>query len=149
VRIEATLAPAGIDGEPRLIERLVTNLVDNAVRHNGPDGAVSVHTAMVAGHPTLRVANTGPVIPPGEVERLVQPFQRFSPDGADRAGAHEGLGLGLSIVHAIAGAHGATLFVHAQAAGGLLVEVTFPAAAPTMSAPPAGRRVEAAMTTPL
>ena len=70
----------------------------------------------------LSVTNTGPVVPPSEVDRLFQPFQHL--DG--RRVHHNGHGLGLSIVKAIATAHGATVAASAPPGGGLSVEITFP-----------------------
>jgi signal transduction histidine kinase len=123
--LEATLEPAPVFGEPRLVERLVANLLDNAIRHNLPEGSVRVATHTAAGHAALSVTNTGPVVPPGEVERLLQPFQRL--DG-DRAADRDGVGLGLSIADAIVRAHGGTLTLRAQPEpdGGLAVEAKFP-----------------------
>ncbi|HWC85605.1 MAG TPA: ATP-binding protein [Solirubrobacteraceae bacterium] len=124
LRVEAALAPAPALGEPRLAERLVANLIDNAIRHNvDSTGWVRVATALTGNEATISVTNTGPLIPPGEVERLVQPFQRL--DG-DRVAEREGVGLGLSIADAIARAHGGELAVKAQPGGGLAVEATFP-----------------------
>jgi signal transduction histidine kinase len=125
--IEASLEPAGLDGDPLLVQQLVTNLVDNATRHNVPGGEVTVTTRTSGGRAVLSVANSGPVIPPAEVDRLFQPFQRFGPRPARREGGH---GLGLSIVRAIAAAHGARLAARARPEGGLVVEVTFPPPAP-------------------
>ena len=122
LRLDAKLERAPTSGDPRLIERLVANLLDNAIRHNGADGWVAVTTATEAGAAVLTVANSGPVIAPEEVERLLQPFRRL---GADRVGRRDGHGLGLSIVAAVATAHGATLRVHAQPDGGLRAEVRF------------------------
>ena len=122
VAIEGRLAPATMKGDPRLLERLVANLVDNALKYNVPHGRVAVRTAGSAERATLTVTNTGPVIPPSELERLFQPFQRLDPDRTNGDGA----GLGLSIVHAIATAHGARLTARAQPEGGLSVEVGFP-----------------------
>jgi signal transduction histidine kinase len=123
LRIDTALEPAPTAGDPRLGERLVANLVDNAARHNVPGGMIEVTTTTRAGRAVLSVVNTGPVIPPEDLDRLAQPFQRLD---ADRNGDQDGLGLGLSIVHAIAAAHGATLVTHARPTGGLDVEVTFP-----------------------
>ncbi len=118
----------------RLIERLVSNLVDNAIRHNVPGGRVDVSVTS-NGRATLTVANTGPVVPPEEVDRLLQPFQRLS---ADRTSYRDGLGLGLSIVAAIASAHDAVLAVRARPEGGLEIDVHFPARpAPTPVESPA------------
>ena len=125
--LDTSLAPADTTGNPRLVERLVANLVDNAVRHNVPGGTVSLTTETRGGEAILGVANTGPVVPPGELDRLFQPFQRLA--GARTSTA--GLGLGLSIVQAIADAHGATIDAEALADGGLRIEVRFPASGPT------------------
>jgi signal transduction histidine kinase len=101
----------------------VSNLVDNAIRHNLPDGHVQVTTEEQRGRAILAVSNTGPLVPPSEVNRLFQPFQQMSPE---RTTSKDGVGLGLSIVSAIAATHGATLDATAQPEGGLRVEVTFP-----------------------
>jgi signal transduction histidine kinase len=122
LRLDAKLEHAPTTGDPRLIERLVANLLDNAIRHNVADGWVAITTATEAGEAVLTVANSGPVIASEEVERLLQPFRRL---GADRVGRRDGHGPGLSIVAAVATAHGATLTVHAQPDGGLRVEVRF------------------------
>ena len=125
LRVEATFQPAVFDGDPVLAERLAANLIDNAVRHNIPDGYLTVATATAAadGRATLSVSNGGLVIPPDEVGRLFQPFQRLQPRGAPRDGGH---GLGLSIVRAIAAAHSAAITAQAHPGGGLAVDVTFP-----------------------
>jgi signal transduction histidine kinase len=121
--IHATLEPAETTGDPRLAERLVANLLDNALRYNQPHGRIDVTTTAKPGQAVLSVANSGPQIPPEEVGRLFRPFQRL---GADRTDQSDGLGLGLSIVDAIAAAHHATLTAHAQPGGGLDIEVGFP-----------------------
>jgi signal transduction histidine kinase len=123
LRVNATLDPAGVEGNPQLVERLVANLVDNAIAHNLVGGRIDVTTATEAGQAVLSVANDGPVIHPEQLDRLQQAFQRL---GTARINKGDGHGLGLSIVHAIATAHGATLSVHSQAAGGLRVTVRFP-----------------------
>jgi len=123
VHIEATLAEAGVTGDPRLAESLVANLVDNALRHNLAGGRAEIVTAKTGGQAILSVGNTGPVISPGEVGRLFEPFQRLGGDRLRRPGGH---GLGLAIVRAIAAAHGATLTAKARDGGGLDVEVRFP-----------------------
>jgi signal transduction histidine kinase len=131
LRIDARLEPARTSGDPRLGERLVANLVDNAARHNVAGGRIDVATATREGKAVLTVVNTGPVIPPDDLDRLYQPFQRLD---TGRNGDQGGLGLGLSIVHAIASAHGATIASRAQPGGGLDIAVTFP--------PPAGSTPE-------
>ena len=123
VEIGRTLAPATVSGDARLIERLISNLVDNAIRYNVSGGRVDVSVTS-NGRATLTVANTGPVVPPEELDRLLQPFQRLS---ADRTSHRDGLGLGLSIVAAIARAHDAALAVRARPEGGLEIDVQFPA----------------------
>ena len=124
LQIDARFEPARSSGDPRLGERLVANLVDNAARHNVPGGRVEIATATRGGKAVLTVINTGPVIRPDDLDRLYQPFQRLD---TDRNGDQDGLGLGLSIVHAIAAAHGASLVTRAQPDGGLNIAVTFPA----------------------
>jgi signal transduction histidine kinase len=121
--VHATLEPAETAGDPRLAERLVANLLDNALRYNQPHGGIDVTTSARAGKAVLSVANSGPQIPAEEIERIFRPFQRL---GADRTDQSDGLGLGLSIVRAIAAAHDATLAAHAQPGGGLDIEVGFP-----------------------
>ena len=122
--IRAELAPAPVVGDPRLAERLVANLADNALRYNRPDGWVRVTTGTRNGHAVLLVANSGPAVPADQIQRLLQPFQRLSPD---RAGEPGGSGLGLSIVAAIAKAHGAAISAQPRPDGGLSIEVIFAA----------------------
>ena len=130
--IEATLERARTSGDPRLVERLVANLIDNAVHHNVPDGWIDVATDTDAGQAVVTVSNSGPVIPAGELDRLLQPFQRL--DRERTTGANGRLGLGLSIVQAIAAAHTADLTARARPEGGLQVEVRFPASSASQAA---------------
>jgi signal transduction histidine kinase len=125
LRVEATTKPAVLHGDRVLAERLVANLVGNAVSHNVPGGFVQVDTGTSRGHAVLSVVNTGPVIPPDEVERLFQPFQRLHSRRTADGDGH-GYGLGLSIVRAIAAAHDATITARALPGGGLAVDVAFP-----------------------
>ncbi|XVQ15927.1 sensor histidine kinase [Spirillospora sp. CA-255316] len=124
VRIYTQVAPAPSAGHPALAARLVANLVDNAVHHNVTGGHVEVATATRAGRAFVAVVNSGPVIPPQQVGRLFEPFQRLGERTARGDGHH---GLGLSIVRAIAAAHGADVTAHARPGGGLSVEISFPA----------------------
>jgi signal transduction histidine kinase len=124
VRVAAGLGPAVVTGDPALAMSLVANLVDNAVRHNVPGGHVQVSTGTSRGRPWLAVSNSGPVVPPGEVGRLLEPFQRLDGERTRDDGGH---GLGMAIVAAVAGAHAADLAVLARPEGGLDVTVTFPA----------------------
>ena len=125
LHVETAICPAPLDGDPRLIERLVTNLVVNAIGHNVTGGHVHIATAITDGKAVLSVTNTGPAVPPGEIKRLFQPFQRLDPH---RTHHKDGHGLGLSIVRAIASAHSATIAAHPGPEGGLSVSVTFPPA---------------------
>lgn len=142
-----TPGPAPAAGSPHLIEQLAANLVDNALRHNTPGGQVDIRTQTLNSRAVLSVANTGPAVPTGAVGRLFEPFQRL---GADRVSRREGHGLGLSIVQAIADAHGASLTARPRPEGGLHIQVTFPARptspppdtqprTPQAAAPPASR----------
>jgi signal transduction histidine kinase len=104
-----------------MVERLVANLVENAVRHNRPAGWVAARTGVREGMATIEVSNTGPQVGAAQVEELVKPFYRASQNGDGG-----GVGLGLSIVEAIVEAHGAALSAEARPEGGLRVTVAFP-----------------------
>ena len=122
LNVRADIQPAALDGDPLLIRQLVTNLIDNAVRHNIPGGDIQVATGTSDGHAVLSVTNSGQVIPAAEVDRLFQPFQRLGSRPARRDGGH---GLGLSIVRTIATVHGAAIEARALTEGGLAIDVTF------------------------
>jgi signal transduction histidine kinase len=128
LRVHTELGDASTTGDQAMIERLVTNLVENAVRHNRTDGWVSAWTGQREGLPTIEVSNVGPVVEPVQVDELVKPFRRAEPNGHGG-----GLGLGLSIVQAIAEAHGAALHTEARGEGGLRVTVAFSAPGPASS----------------
>ncbi len=119
--------PATIRGDHALVERLIANLIDNAIEHNVPHGGrIEVRTAANGGGTAvLSVSSTGPPVPPDEIERLFEPFQRLDRTRVNQNGHH---GLGLSIVRAIASAHDAHLAAQARPGGGLTVTVGFPAA---------------------
>jgi signal transduction histidine kinase len=123
VRIDTALAEAPTNGDPRLVESLVANLIDNAIRHNVPGGHVDVTTSASGDGGSISVRNTGPMIPPSEVDRLFVPFQRLH---GQRTRHQDGHGLGLAIVRAITTAHGAVLTTEVLESGGLAVRVTFP-----------------------
>jgi signal transduction histidine kinase len=136
--LAATLEPAPVAGDEALLGRLVANLVENAVRHNRPGGNLTVATGS-NGRAFVRVANSGERIPPDQVGTLFEPFhrlagrartpQRASPTPPRRAGTGraEGAGLGLSIVRAVALAHGGEVDAAALPDGGLEVVVSLPA----------------------
>lgn len=130
LRVIADLAPAPMLGDARLVERLVVNLVDNAIRHNLPGGWIAVRAAVTGGQAVLSVANSGPAVPPAEVDRLLRPFQRL---GTERTARDGGNGLGLSIVAAIAAAHDADLRVDARSDGGLTVRLEAATPAPALA----------------
>ena len=138
LNVHASIQPATLDGDPFLVQRLVTNLIDNAVRHNIPGGDVRVGTGTSGGRAVLSVTNSGQVIPLTEVGRLFQPFQRLGPRPARRDGGH---GLGLSIVKAIATAHDAAITLQPRPGGGLAIDVTFPSPASSPACSPPARRV--------
>jgi signal transduction histidine kinase len=123
LHVETAIGPAPLDGDPRLVERLVANLVDNAINHNVNDGDIQIATTFTDGKAVVSVTNTGPVVPAGEIDRLFRPFQRLDPHRAHHKGGH---GLGLSIVRAVADAHGATVNAKPTLGGGLGVEIAFP-----------------------
>ena len=137
LEFETRLEVAPVDGDPKLLERLVANLVDNAVTHNLAGGTVEVSTGSHDGAAVIAVTNSGPVVPAAEIERLFQPFQRLDPGRLHHSDGH---GLGLSIVRAIATAHGATIGAQPVPGGGISIEVAFPTAAvpPEQAATPAG-----------
>jgi len=137
VTVTADLGAAPALGDPRLAEQLAANLADNAIRYNVAGGQVEIGTGNRDGRAFLTVSNTGPVIPPDQLGRLFQPFQRLDPGRSGSGPERGGLGLGLAIVSAIAAAHGAELRAVTRAAGGLAVEVVFPA-----TPAGAGRRAE-------
>jgi signal transduction histidine kinase len=137
VTVTADLGAAPALGDSRLAEQLAANLADNAIRYNVAGGQVEIGTGDRDGRAFLAVSNTGPVIPPDQLGRLFQPFQRLDPGRSGSGPERGGLGLGLAIVSAIAAAHGAELRAVTRAAGGLAVEVVFPAAPAG-----AGRRAE-------
>jgi signal transduction histidine kinase len=122
VTVQTALEPGPAEGDPVLVERLITNLIDNAVRHNVPGGWVQVATGTRAGMAFIDVANGGPLIPPELVPSLFEPFRRLS----DRAGSPDGMGLGLSIVRSVALAHRGHATARPRPAGGLEITVSLP-----------------------
>jgi signal transduction histidine kinase len=123
--VRATVDPAPTAGDPRLLERLIANLIDNAIRHNKPGGRVEIATGTRDRHAFVSIASTGPIVAPEQVERLFEPFQRLGAARTHQGGGH---GLGLSIVRAVATAHRAELSVRALPEGGLSIDVSFPPA---------------------
>ena len=128
--VTSDLRPAPALGDPVLFDRLLSNLVDNAIRHNRPGGTVDVATGLdAAGRAVVTVHNSGDDVPAADVERLFEPFQRL---GDARTDAATGLrptgstGLGLAIVRSIVRAHGGAVTAAPNEGGGLSVTVTLP-----------------------
>jgi signal transduction histidine kinase len=122
IQVHETLEAAPVRGDRRLLDRLVANLVENAVRHNREGGTMEIRTATAAGRSTVEVRNDGALIPPEAVASLLEPFQRL-----DRAAPGDGVGLGLSIVRSVAEAHGGSVELRSRPSGGLVVRVSLPA----------------------
>ena len=125
IRLSVSARPASTRGEEVLLERMLGNLADNAVRHNVAGGFADVSVGSVGDRVLVEVANGGPRIAPEALARLTEPFQRL-----DRRSDRVGSGLGLSIVRAVAEAHGGSLELLARSEGGLGVRVVLPSARP-------------------
>jgi signal transduction histidine kinase len=135
--VQDTSGPGGawVTGSQALLSRLVENVIGNAVCHNADGGWIRITTQTDGHRASLVVENGGQVLDQRQVTELAQPFRRL---GADRTGSDKGSGLGLSIVAAIAEAHGGTLDLQARDGGGLRVCVELPSAAARPSAAEAG-----------
>ncbi|MGW0710458.1 sensor histidine kinase [Streptomyces sp. NPDC002643] len=124
VEICGERAPAVVQGNGVLLERIALNLVQNAVRYNVPEGGwVEVTTELQHGQAVLVVTNTGPVVPAYEIDNLFEPFRRLR---TERTGSDKGVGLGLSIVRSVARAHGGHIAAQPREGGGLVMRVTLP-----------------------
>jgi signal transduction histidine kinase len=121
VRLNATLGPAQVQGDPALLERVAANLIENGVRYNRPGGFVEVRTRQEIDSAELRVENSGPPVDAQAAARLTEPFERLGRE-ADARGA----GLGLSIVSAVSRAHGGSISIEPRPGGGLIVSVRLP-----------------------
>ncbi|GAB3482519.1 sensor histidine kinase [Nocardiopsis coralliicola] len=126
------LGSAVVDGDRVLVDHLVRNLVENAVRYNTAGGRIGISVAAEDGSAVVRVDNTGPAV--DEAERLFEPFRRGT--RSREPGAEGGSGLGLSIVASIAAAHGGSASAAPRDGGGLAVAVRLPlsAGAPAQAA---------------
>jgi signal transduction histidine kinase len=134
IAVESDLEPAPAVGDIALLERMVGNLLDNAIVYNGGESRwIRVSTGERDGAPGLAIANSGAVIAPDRVEGLFEPFSRGA---GDRVGGHDdGLGLGLSIVKAVASAHAGRVDASALPEGGLQIELRLaPVTAPLPAA---------------
>jgi signal transduction histidine kinase len=119
--IEAALEPAVTRGDRVLLERMIANLVDNAVQHNLPDGWISIRTGERTGSAVFEIGNTGPRISEDQLPTLFEPFAR-----AQQRLPGDGVGLGLSIANAVALAHHATVTARPRSEGGLEFSVAIP-----------------------
>jgi signal transduction histidine kinase len=125
--VTVDIEPATTSGDPELLDRLVGNLVENAVRHNVDGGWLSVHLRPAAEPDAvlLEVSNSGPEVKPEAVDELFEPFRRGG--RARTATPSRGAGLGLSIVRAVTAAHGGEVTARPGTSGGLIVTVRLPA----------------------
>ncbi len=131
LEVRTTLAPVGVTGSETLLARMVENLIENSVRHNQPHGFINIACETTDRAARLVVESGGPILDEQSVAQLAQPFRRL---GVERTGSQNGHGLGLSIVAAVADAHGGKLELHARPQGGLRVQITLPAAIATPTA---------------
>ncbi|QBI54739.1 sensor histidine kinase [Streptomonospora litoralis] len=134
VTLRTDLRGAGVIGDPVLLERLVANLMENALRYNVSGGEITVRSGIYENSPAVQVENSGPVIAGYEIEGLFEPFRRAS---GDRVKSGRSAGLGLSIVRSVVRAHGASVSVWPRQGGGLVVTVRFPGEHRDASASPA------------
>jgi signal transduction histidine kinase len=125
VAVAVEPAEAPVLGDALLLEQLVRNLLDNAVRHNLAGGGWVRLTTSMDTHARLTVSNTGPAVPRYDIPALFEPFRRA---GGERVGMNGSTGLGLSIVRAIAHAHGGHVTAEPRDGGGLTVTVSLPLA---------------------
>ena len=123
IEVEAALDPALARGDRVLLERMIANLVENAVRHNNLGGWIGVRTIQQPDGAVFEIANTGPSVPAEQIPTLFEPFARAE----QRINSSDGVGLGLSIASAIARAHDATISGRPRPGGGLEMSVTIPA----------------------
>jgi len=122
--LDLDVEPAPLVGDRALLDRLVGNLVENAVRYNHDGGWLSIQTRREGNDVVIRIQNSGPNIDQAEVDRLTQ---RFYTTRRARNHDRRGFGLGLSIVESVARAHGGTLRLVARDEGGLDATVVLPA----------------------
>jgi signal transduction histidine kinase len=137
LNVEAKLGPAETTGDSQLLERMIANLVGNAVRHNEPGGWIRLCTGASDAAVHLEIANSGPFIPDHAVPSLFEPFRRMEA----RTSARDGVGLGLAIARSVATAHRATVTARSQPDGGLDISVVIPRSLPGDAHAPVGARL--------
>jgi signal transduction histidine kinase len=131
IRIEIVDRPACCRGDRELLERLLANLVENALRYNHIDGFVRLETYRSDDSANLRVSNSGEVVPADAVPHLFEPFFRVDPSRSRDSG---GPVRGLTIVAADPATNGAAASAAVLEGGGLVATVTLPAHAATREA---------------
>ncbi|MFZ0041932.1 MAG: HAMP domain-containing sensor histidine kinase [Solirubrobacteraceae bacterium] len=124
--VETQIADVQIAGSATLLQRMIENVIENAVRHNQADGSIELTLSRINGQRArVVVDSSGPLLDQSAVAQLAQPFRRLS---MDRTGSQNGHGLGLSIVAAVAAAHDGRLDLYARTEGGLRVQIMLPTA---------------------
>ena len=124
--IELQKEPAAVLGDRDRLRQIVDNLLANARAHTAPETPVAVRVAAVNGSAVVEISDRGPGIEAGEVERI---FERFYRTDSSRSRESGGVGLGLSIVAAVAEAHGGTVAAESPPGGGATFRITLPLAA--------------------
>ena len=133
LEVRTALARISVPGSETLLARMVENVIENSVRHNQPHGFINIACETTDRAARLVIESGGLVLDDQSVAQLAQPFRRL---GVQRTGSQNGHGLGLSIVAAVADAHGGELELHARPQGGLRVQITLPAAIATPTTVP-------------
>ncbi len=121
VELDLGTGPAPVDGDPWLLERLMANLVDNAIGHNTAGGWLEVTIRRHSREVLVRLENTGDTLSADQVDEILKPFHRAT-------AKRPGYGLGMTIIQSVARAHGGAVTVRPRDGGGLIVEVRLPAA---------------------
>jgi signal transduction histidine kinase len=126
LHLESSSDPAlGVQGNPERLQRVLFNLVQNAVRHTPADGTVSLHAGPEDGSVVIEVADSGAGMPTADAEHA---FERFWRGGADAARPQGGAGLGLAISRAIVEAHGGRIWIEPGTTRGTRVRFSLPLA---------------------
>jgi signal transduction histidine kinase len=123
LQLDLDLRPAQVVGDRELLRTMAANLIDNAVRHNSPDGWMEIRTECTDEQARLEISNSGPITSHEDAVRLREPFRRLRP-----ARTGDGLGLGLSIAESVVQAHGGQLLIDPLERGGLRVSIALPVA---------------------
>ncbi len=126
--VEEALGAAPVRGNRTLLSRMVGNVVDNAVRHNRPAGWLTVRTGVDGAVASVIVDSGGQPLVNSQARELGMPFHRVA---GSRTGSDHGVGLGLSIVTAIAQAHGGSVSLEPHPGGGLRVTIQLPVGRPS------------------